>query len=67
MHAAKGDLGKYIDKTKSYAWLGLCLRIRCKMENTIPTIKILQSAISKIKRNHVIHLDIKKPCYCSEL
>lgn len=67
MHAAKGDLGKYIDKTKCCAWLGFCLRIKCKMENTVPTIKILLSTISKIKRHHVIHLHIKKPCYCYEL
>lgn len=59
MPAAKGDLGRYTDKTKSCAWLGFCFRIKCKIENIVPTVKILQSTISEIKRHHVTILTFR--------
>lgn len=51
VHAAKGDLGRYKDKTKSCVWLRFCHRIKCKMENRVPIVEILQSTISEIKRH----------------
>lgn len=51
VHAAKGDLGRYRDKTKNRMWLRFCHRIKCKMENIVPIVEILQSTISEIKRH----------------
>lgn len=48
--AAQGDLGRSIDKTNSYAWLWVCVGIKCKMENIVPTVKVLQSTSLRNKK-----------------
>lgn len=50
LHAAKGDLGRYRDKTKRCVRLPFCLRIQCKMESIVPTVEVLRSTVSKIKK-----------------